>query len=183
MPNIQPIDQTSAPAEAAELLSAVKQQLGMVPNIFGTMAHSPAVLGAYLSFATAIGGGALPAKLREQIALAVAGENACDYCASAHSALGSQHGLSSDEVTQNLRGRATDPKSQAALRFATRVVAARGNISDGDLEAVRNAGYSDGEVIEIIGHVALNLFTNYFNHIAGTEIDFPVVRTSAAAAA
>ena len=183
MQRINRIDETRAPAEATELLAAVKSQMGLVPNILATMARSPATLGGYLKLSGAVAGGKLPGKLREQIALAVAGANSCDYCASAHTAIANGLGVDSDEASRNLRGRATDPRSEAALRFAVRVVETRGNVSDEDLAEVRSAGYSDEEVVEILANTVLNLFTNYFNHVAGTEIDFPVVRTGERAAA
>lgn len=183
MQRINRIDETRAPAEASQLLAAVKSQMGLVPNIMATLARSPAALGGYLKLAGAVAGGKLPGKLREQIALAVAGANDCDYCASAHTAIGSGLGVDPDEATRNLRGRAGDPRTEAALRFAVRVLETRGNVSDRELAAVRDAGYSDEEVVEILANTVLNIFTNYFNHVAGTEIDFPVVRAGGRAAA
>jgi len=177
MQRIQRINEDDAPQKTAELLTAVKKQMGGVPNILGTMAQSSAALGGYLGFAGALAGGKLSAELREQIALAVAGANQCDYCASVHSALGGKCGLTADEMQKNLNGQATDLRAQGALRFATRVVETLGNVSDEELNRVREAGFSDEEVVEIVANTALNIFTNYFNHVAGTEIDFPVVRT------
>ncbi|NKB45878.1 MAG: carboxymuconolactone decarboxylase family protein, partial [Alphaproteobacteria bacterium] len=164
-------------------LSAVKSQMGAVPNILSTMAQSSAALGGYLGFAGALADGKLSGSLREQIALAVAGANQCDYCASVHTALGQQAGLSQDETQLNLRGQATDPSNHAAVQFAVKIVDDRGNVSDADLAAVRDAGFSEEEVVEIVANTALNIFTNYFNHIAGTEIEFPLVRTENLAAA
>lgn len=183
MQRIERINEAQAPQKTAELLGAVRKQLGIVPNILGTMAQSSAALGGYLGLAGALAGGRLSTQLREQIALAVAGANRCDYCASVHTALGGKTGLAEDELERNLHGRSRDPKVQGALRFATRIVEFRGNVSDNDLGAVRRAGYSDEEVVEIVANTILNVFTNYFNHVAGTEIDFPLVRTAAAATA
>lgn len=183
MQRIQRIDEAKAPHKTAELLAAVKRQMGGVPHILSTMARSPAALGGYLGFAGALSGGTLSAALREQIALAVAGVNHCDYCASAHTALGGNTGITGEELQQNLQGRSSSPEVQAALRFVTRVVATRGNVSDEDLATVRGAGFSDEAIVEMVAHTALNIFTNYFNHVAATEIDFPVVRTGVAVAA
>jgi uncharacterized peroxidase-related enzyme len=152
-----------------------------VPNLLETFAHSPAVLQYYLAGSEALGGGALSAELREQIALVTAGENECDYCASAHTLMGKGAGLAAAEMSDNLRGRSTNAKTQAALNFAAAIVSERGRVSDAQLNAVRAAGYGDAEVVEIVANVVANVFTNYFNHIAGTVIDFPVVESAAPA--
>jgi AhpD family alkylhydroperoxidase len=110
--------------------------------------------------------------------LVTAGTNDCDYCASAHTLLGKHAGVPAAEAADNLRGRAADPRVQTALAFAKAIVVDRGRISTSQLQEVRTVGYSDAEIVEIIAHVALNTFTNYFNHIAVTEIDFPVVRAA-----
>ncbi|WP_282605562.1 carboxymuconolactone decarboxylase family protein [Pelagibius sp. Alg239-R121] len=181
MPRIQPVDPAAATDEAKKLLDGVNTALGVVPNIFATMVQSPKVLEGFLALNGALGQGLLSAGLREQIALTVAGANECDYCASAHTAIGRGAGLSADELSGSLQGQSADSRTQAALSFARKVVAQRGRIDDIELHALRNAGYSDGEVVEIVTHIGVNLFTNYFNHIAGTDIDFPVVQASGAA--
>ncbi len=175
MPRITPVDPSSADPKASELLDGVQKKLGTKPNIMKTMAQSPAVLKSYLAFSEAMGGSSLGGKLGEKIALAVAGANACGYCASAHTAIGSNLGIDEDEAKRNLDGESSDAKTQAALTFARTLVSKRGWASDDDLKAVRDAGYSDGEVLEIVAYVALNTFTNYFNHVADPEIDFPKV--------
>ncbi|MGI9336173.1 MAG: carboxymuconolactone decarboxylase family protein, partial [Gammaproteobacteria bacterium] len=165
------------------LLAGVKAQMGGVPNILATMAQSSAALGGYLGFAGALAEGKLSAQLREQIALTAAGANQCDYCASVHTAVGGKSGIAADELNRNLYGTSSDPKVQGALRFVTRLISARGNVSDEDIALVRRAGFSDEEIVEIVANTTLNIFTNYFNHFAGTDIDFPVVRTRDLAAA
>ncbi len=176
MQRIPALTTDAAPAASQPMLEAVRKKLGMVPNLFKTFAHSPAVLQYYLGGSEALSHGKLPAALREQIALVTAGANRCDYCASGHTLMGKGAGLNAAELADNLRGRSSDAKTQAALDFAAAIVSARGQISDAELQAVRAAGYGDAEVVEIVAHVAANIFTNYFNHIAGTVIDFPVVR-------
>lgn len=178
MSNIEPLS-IDTPGKAGEILGAVKRKLGMVPNLFAAFAHSPTVLQAYLGFSDALAAGKLPASLREQIALAVAGENTCDYCASAHTAMARGAGVDAAEAARNLRGEASDDRVRAILTFARSVVDKRGRLDGGELQALRAAGVSDEEVVEIIANIAANIFTNYFNHIADTEIDFPVVRTGA----
>jgi uncharacterized peroxidase-related enzyme len=164
-------------------LDAVKAGLGGTPNMFRLLAASPAALEAYLSYKRTLSHGALPAKIREQIALVAAETNGCDYCASAHTALGKNAGLSQDDITRALQGIATDPKADAAVRFAKLLLEKRGDISDSDLNRVKEAGLSEAEIAEIVAHVAINVFTNYFNIAFETEIDFPVVRTRQAKAA
>jgi len=175
MPRIQPLDPGSARPKSAELLTAIQRQLGVVPNILKTMAHAPAVLSGYLSFTKALGGGRLSPALREQIAVAVAGANQCGYCASAHTALGKQVGLDAQELGRNLSAKSENPQTQAVLTFVNTVITSHGNVSDVDLAQVRASGFSDGEIVEIIAHIAINILTNYFNLISGTEVDFPIV--------
>jgi uncharacterized peroxidase-related enzyme len=172
---INPIDRETPVDRLRKTFDAIQKQLGVVPNMMRTMAQSPAALDAYLAFGAALRKGFLPAGLQEQIALTVAEANACDYCLSAHSALGRGAGLSSDDIDASREGRASDPQAAAALQFTGAIVARRGAVTEQDLARVRAAGLSDGEIVEIIAHVALNVFTNYFNRAVHTEIDFPVV--------
>lgn len=137
------------------------------------MANSPAVLEAYLGFSGALAKGALSARLREQIALAVGESNNCQYCLAAHTALGRMAGLSDEQIADSRRGSSPDRKTEAALAFATKVVSERGLVDDDDVAQLRAAGFDDGDIAEIVANVSLNIFTNYLNHIAETEIDFP----------
>ena len=140
-----------------------------------TLAAAPAALEAYLNMSAALSTGGLDAKLREQIALTVAQANSCEYCLSAHSAIGKMVGLKPEEVAASREAHAADPKRQAGLQFAQAVVVERGEVSDDALARVRAAGYGDGEITEIVANVAINVFTNYFNHVAQTVVDFPRV--------
>ena len=173
MSRLQALDPAAATGKTQALLDGVRKKLGFVPNMVRTMAASPAVLEGYLGLSGALGAGLLPAKLREQIALAVAEANACSYCLAAHSLLGSKAGLADGDVLAARRGDASDPRSHAAIRFAFAVVAARGGVEDAELERVRGAGFGDGEIAEIVAHAALNVLSNYLNRVADTEIDFP----------
>ena len=175
MPRIPAVDPAAAQGKAKALLDTVHSALGVVPNMTRTMVQSPSVLESYLAFSKAMSGASLSGKVREQIALAVAGANACGYCASAHTLLGGKLGVSEDEAARNLEAASSDPKLDAALKFSRAVVAQRGFLSDEQFQAVRDAGYSDAQITEIIATIALNTFTNYFNHIAQPEIDFPAV--------
>jgi len=165
-----------APAASRPLLEDVGKQLGVVPNLFRLVAHSPAALEAYVALIHSLGRGALPARTRERIALAVAEFNGCSYCLSAHTYLGRhQAKLDDAEIAANRRGTSKDRRADAAVRFAVEVLRQRGHVSEGDLAAVKAGGYDDGQVVEIVMHVALNVWTNYLNEVARTDIDFPVV--------
>src|SRR5215831_13955125 len=173
MERITPVNPQTVQGRAKELLDAVKAKLGLVPNMARSMAVSPPVLEADLGFIAALGHGVLPARVREQLALDVGEANHCDYCVSAHSALGQRAGLTEQDVLDSRRGASADPKADVLLRFARPVVEKRGLVEDADIAAVREAGYGDAELAEVVAHVGLNIFTNYFNNVAGTAIDFP----------
>ena len=175
MPRIQPVDPESAAGKTKELLEKVKAKAGRVPNILKTMAHSPAVLESYMVFSEAAAGSSLSPQLREQIALVVGQENGCNYCLAAHSAMGKMAGLSKEEISSSRKGESSDPKTKAALQFAQKLVKQRAEVTDEDVALLTQAGYSQGEVLEIVTVVVLNIFTNYFNHVVETEIDFPKV--------
>lgn len=181
MPRIHPIDPATADATTASTLKAVQKKLGMLPNIFTTFAHSPAALKSYLQQGEALAGGRLSARQREQIALAVAQENACEYCVSAHTAIGRGAGLSADAIARARRGEANEALDHAITRFALQVVRSRAEISAADLAAAGQAGLDDGLIVEIIANVSLNVLTNYLNKVAGTEVDFPIVSLDTAA--
>lgn len=178
MPRIHPIESEQTGDSAQKLLDTVKRQLGLVPNIFKTLAQSPAALDAYMKQTAALAAGTLSPQLREQIALVTAGKNTCDYCASAHTLLGKGAGVEEAELASNLKAQSSNATVQAALSFAAAIVDKQGRVSDSELAAVREAGYSDGQIVEIVAVTCMNIFTNYFNHIADTEIDFPLVSTS-----
>ncbi len=180
MQRIDAVDSGTVTGKTKELLDQVHRKLGFVPNMMRTMAVSPAVLEGYLGLSGALAGGALSPKLRELIALAVGEANGCQYCVSAHSAIGKRLGVREAELEAGRQGTSSDPRLEAALGFARALVEQRGDVSDADVARVRGAGWSDPEVAEIIAHVALNIFTNYFNLTAGTEVDFPSVPLGAA---
>ena len=171
-----PATVADAPAASQPLLNAVQKQLGVVPNLFRLVSTSPAALEGYVGLSAALGKGALPAATRERIALAVAEINGCDYCLSAHTYLGKNLAKLDDaEITANRSGASNDPKADAAVRFAAKVTRQRGHVGQEDVDAVKSAGYTDAQIIEIVLHIALNTWTNYINEVAKTDIDFPVV--------
>ena len=173
MSRIPSVDRETADSRTSALLDTVEKQMGMVPNIVATMAQSTAVANAYLGFSGALASGCLSSRLREQIALVVAESNDCDYCLAAHTALATGAGLSESEAAEARRGNGADAKESAAIVFAQKIVRNRARVSDEDVQSVREAGFGDGEIAEIVAAVCLNLFTNYFNHVAQTDVDFP----------
>lgn len=175
MPRLKAIEPDQATGQAKELLSALDEKYGMVPNLARTLANSPAALQGYLAFGEALEGGVLSAKLREQIALTVSEANGCGYCVAAHCAIGTSVGLSESELTDARQSSSPDSKVNAALHFARQLVENRGWVSDDDLNRVRRVGYGDSEIAEIVAVVAWKTFANYFNHVADTDVDFPVV--------
>jgi len=170
-----------APAASQPILDAVHKQLGVIPNLYRLAALSPAVLTGLTVLGAALGK-TLDLKTRERIALAVAEVNRCGYCLSAHSYLATNLAkVSPDEIALARAGHSADAKVDAALRFAVAVAETRGHVDDGALAAVRAAGFTDAQVIEIVGLVVENFFTNFLNNVAETEIDFPVVALAKAA--
>ena len=167
-----------APAASQPLLEGVKKQLGVVPNLFRVISNSPAALQGHLKLHGALSKGTLSAATRERIAIAVADIDGCDYCLSAHAYIGKNLlKLDDAELAANRNGASNDPKADAAVRFATVVVRKRGRVNDDDIRVLKLAGYDDAVVVEIIQNVALNIWTNYLNEVAQTEIDFPVLKT------
>lgn len=166
----------TAPAASQMMLQTVQEQLGVVPNLFRLVSTSPAALEGYLGLSGALSKGNLPARTRERIALAVAEVNQCNYCLSVHSYLAKNMSkLEDTEIIANRRGYSLDNKADAAVKFAVQVTLQRGHLNEAALKTVKDAGYDDAQIIEIVLHVALNTWTNYINSVAKTDIDFPLV--------
>ena len=180
MQRIKAVGDHDVPEGSKAILVAVIKKQGAVTNFIKTLARSPAALRFYLSQTEALSTGVLSKQLREQIALVAAGANNCDYCASVHTFLGKRKGLDAVELAANIAGHSADPKTRAVLRFVDDIVKNQGHLADLDLSAIRKAGYGDEQIVEIIAHVGMNIFTNYFNNIAKTAIDFPSVSTARA---
>lgn len=165
-------------AESQQILGHVKKTFGMVPNFFGLIALSADALKGVTGLHGTLGKSLGP-KTRERIHIAVAEVNGCDYCVSAHTYLGGKLSqLTQEDMDLNRQGHSTDPKADAAVQFAFKVAQTRGHIDTADLDAVRAAGYSEAEIIDIVAELAFSFMTNIFNNVADTEIDFPVIRTS-----
>jgi len=176
MTRLKAISPDEATGKTKELFDAIQGKLGMVPNMMRTMGNSSALLEGYLSLSGALSHGKLGAKTGELIALAVSEKNNCDYCLSAHSFIGEKLVHIDAKTLQDARnGNAADAKTDAILKFANVLVNKQGLVNDADVDTIKAAGLTDGEIGEIVGHVALNVLTNYFNNTANSSIDFPVV--------
>ena len=175
MSRVPLIDPSNAPDAARRVLEEVEAAFGTTPAMFKAVANSPAALTMMWAGFGALGHGRLGAKLGEQVAVLVADRNRCEYCLAAHTALGRKAGATHDEMTDAQAGRSDDPRTAAALAFVAGLVANRGHAEDADVEALRAAGFDDQDLVELIAHVALNLFTNYVNVALAVPVDFPQV--------
>lgn len=181
MPRINVVTHETANADQKALLDAIQSQLGVVPNFLKVFANSPDALRAFLGLHGIANAGALDALTRERIALALAQQNACQYCLSAHTAIGRKTGLDDAEIEANRAGSSRDAKAAAAIRFARALVAHSGEVTSSELADVRNAGYGDAEIVEIITHVGMNILTNILGKASRVDIDFPKVELRVAA--
>lgn len=181
MTRVPLVDRAATSGDTRALLDQVHAAFGVTPHMFRATANSAAALKAMWGFFGALGGGALPPKLGEQIAVAVADRNACHYCLAAHTALGRKAGASANEMAAAQLGESSDPRTAAALRFALQLVDGRGAVSAAHMQSLRDAGFDDAQLVELIAHVALNLFTNYLNVALDVPVDFPGVRLKRAA--
>lgn len=169
------IDRNATSPERENLLGTIHGAFGATPNMFRAVANSPAALKSMWGSFAALGSGVIDARLGEQIAVAVANRNACEYCLAAHTALGRKAGVSAEHMQDAQAGNSADTRIHAALQFALKLVDQRGQVSDTDVSALRDGGFDDEQIVEIIAHVALNLFTNYVNIALAVPVDFPAV--------
>ncbi|HEV2731289.1 MAG TPA: carboxymuconolactone decarboxylase family protein [Terriglobales bacterium] len=176
MNRIIQIDPTLATGKIKQLFEEVQAKLGAVPNVFRVLGNAPAALEGYINFDASLAGGSFNGKIREQIALAVAESNLCGYCLSAHTFIGGKAGLTEKEIADAGRAVAATARTDAILKLARNVVVQRGEVSDADFEQARSSGLTDGEIVETIANVALNILTNYVNHVARTVVDFAEVK-------
>ena len=174
MARLTQIDDASANGETAEIFGAIRAKIGMVPNLYRVAANQPAALRALLCANDELSKGSFDARTREAIALTVAGRNGCDYCASAHAAISKGLKVEEAAIGDYLSGRAADARTDAILRLSAAILETRGKVSDAAFQAARNAGLSEADMVETLGNVVVNIFTNYLNHVAETEVDFPL---------
>jgi uncharacterized peroxidase-related enzyme len=179
MARVQFIDPANTTSNRKEILDQIHGAFGATPNMFKAVANSPAALKSMWGSFGALGGGVLGAKLGEQIAVAIANRNRCEYCLAAHTVLGKNAGASAEAMAAAQHGKSNDPKTATALAFALKLVDARGQVSSDDIAAMRTAGFNDEHIVEVVAHVALNIFTNYVNVALDVPVDFPKVALAA----
>ena len=172
---IETLNPETTTGKSKDLFNSVQKKLGFIPNLIKVFGNSPATLQSYLSLGELTASGNFSNKFREQLALVIGEENSCNYCLSAHTAIGKMNGLTDEQTELNRQGLAKDAKVEAGLKFAQNVTKNRGQVSTEAINEVKNAGYNDGDILEIVLNVVSNTLTNYVNHIAETEIDFPKV--------
>jgi len=175
---IQAVDPTHATDAIRQLFTGIRAKFALVPNLFCVLANAPAALEGLVDLSVALARGALDEKTREQLALAIAETNLCAYCLNAHAAVAGKIGLSRGEIDDAIRASAADARTDAILKLARSIVVQRGELSDADLARARAGGLSDGEIVETVAHVALNIFENYMSHVARVPIDFPQHQSS-----
>ncbi len=181
MSRINTVNYEQANTEQKALFDAIKSQLGMVPNFLKVFANSPAALRAFLGLHSVAGEGSLDALTRERIALAVAQQNSCEYCLSAHTAIGRKAGLDNHEMAANRAGSSLDAKAAVAVKFSRALVEHAGDVTTADILEMRNAGFSESDIVEVITHVGMNILTNMIGKASHVDIDFPKVPVSIAA--
>jgi len=175
MSRINVVTTEQANEQQLALFTAIEQQLGVVPNFLKVFANSPAALEAFLGLHSIANAGELDGKTKERIALGLAEQNACQYCVSAHTAIGKKAGLSGDEILANRAGGSQDAKAAVAVKFSRSLAENNGDVTTAELLEIRNAGYSDAEIVEIITHVGMNILTNILGKASRVEIDFPKI--------
>ena len=181
MSRVQLINPADASPDRKAMLDQVQQAFGATPNLFKATANSPAALKSMWGAFGALGKGVLGTELGEKIAVALANRNQCEYCLAAHTYIGTGAGIAASELLAAQSAQSSDRKTAAALSFALKLVNSRGQVSEADTQAIRDAGFNDEEIVEIIAHVALNLFTNYINIALDVPLDFPKIELSNAA--
>jgi uncharacterized peroxidase-related enzyme len=170
---IPPVDLDHATGAIRRLFAEIRTKFALVPNLFRVLANAPAALEGLMALSAALARGALDEKTREQLALAIAESNLCAYCLSGHTAMAAKIGLSRVEIDDAIHASAADARTDAILKLARSIVVQRGELTDADLARARAVGLGDGEIVETVANVALNIFENYMSHVARVPIDFP----------
>lgn len=174
MKNLEPLTFDQASEESQEIFKTLKEKMGKVPNVYATIGNSSKALKGILDLNATLSNGEFNGKEVETIALSVAEANDCDYCRAAHTAVGKMQGLTEEETIEIRSGEIADSKFKALSELAKEMTTTRGNQDQEYINNFFSAGYSKEALAELIGFVAVNTITNYTNHIADTDIDFPI---------
>jgi uncharacterized peroxidase-related enzyme len=176
MTNFAPVEPEAATGKATDLLAQVQKSLGLTPNMTKVMANSPALLEGYLALSGAVGSGAIPAGVRERLAIATAQLNGCEYCLSAHTYIGANIAeVDAAELDNARRGESDDPHVAALLKLSNTIAENAGDVDEVDIKAAREAGVTEEEIGEVVANLALNILTNYFNVLARVDNDWPII--------
>lgn len=173
MPRLEVMSPEQAAGKTKEIYDDLTSKMGKVINIFQGMGNSSAALKAYLAMSGALKEGDLSPEDREVIYLAVSEKNGCHYCVSAHTMIAGKTGMSEEQIIAARQWKPAEPKHQALLTFIGRVIETKGFVEDGEVQSVKDAGYTDGQIAEAIAFIGLATYSNLFNHVYGTELDFP----------
>src|SRR3979411_1050628 len=174
MPRTTALKPEQVPADSKPTLDAFSKNIGFTPNMLATFAQSPIAFNAWATFRSSLNK-ALDMKTREAISLIVSEVNGCNYCLAVHTYAANMAKLPADEIILARKGHSSDPKRGAAVQFARKVIETRGQVNDADLKAVRDAGYTDANIMEIVALVAMFSLTNFFNNVFDPEKDYPPV--------
>ena len=176
MQRISSMEFEAAPEKSKPILEQIKKAFGTVPNIFSTMAHSPATLKSVMSLVGDLSQGELAGIAHEAIGLRVSELNGCEYCASAHTLLAKKAGATEQDTLEYRQGISPDPKLQAMLNIASAMVENRGKVCDQAIAEAKALGVTDSQLCEIVAIIALFTLTNYFNELVQTDLDFPAAK-------
>jgi uncharacterized peroxidase-related enzyme len=175
MNQFHPVDPQTASAEAKVALDRVQATFGGTPNLMKMVAIAPDLLNGVVALNQAVTSGDLAPALVEQIALLASGINQCEYCVAVHVHVGQQMGISRPELLANLQGEASDPTAQAVLNFTSAVVRDRGQVNPAMVQDLRDRGFTNKAILEIVGVIGLYTLLNYVKHLTQPVLDFPIV--------
>lgn len=173
MSRLNVVSPEQATGQTQALYGAIKRAVGGVPNIYQGVGNSAPALDGVLHLGAVLGKGQLTAAEIEAVKLVVSETYGCTYCLAAHTLLGKKAGLTDEQAISIRRGTPQQPKLAALIKFVNTAVQPKGRISDDDLRAVKAAGYNDAQITETLLVVAQTVFTNLFNRVHQTPLDFP----------
>jgi uncharacterized peroxidase-related enzyme len=174
MPRMRQIEVEQASGLVRNLFGKVEKSLGLIPNMFRCMANSTMGFDGFLKLNASLMAGKLGGRLQKLVILATSEFNGCEYCVAAHTKMAQDGNLLTDqECLDARRFQAADPREAAILGFVRHVLETKGKVTDGDLAALRNKGFEDEEMVEILGTMALATYTNYISSVGQPDLDFP----------
>lgn len=158
--------------ENQAIFDALKAQLGFVPNLYAAIGHSATGLGKYLAYQNAKT--SLTNKEKEVVNLVVSEVNGCRYCLSAHTVIGGMNGFTQAEIIDLRSGKSSNPKLNALVVLAKDITENKGRASAKNLQAFYDAGYTKGNLVDLMLQISDKIAMNYLHNLTQIEIDFPV---------